>query len=133
MNHPAPPVTLESLRAPVAADLQAVDHVIARRLASDVVLIRTVARYIVESGGKRLRQALLLIATANCAAQGNPRHKLTAVVELIHTATRRHADVVDESSLRRRRKTANAGFGNAASVLVGDFLYTRGFHMMVDV
>src|SRR5688572_4879901 len=133
MNHPAPPVTLESLRAPVAADLQAVDHVIARRLASDVVLIRTVARYIVESGGKRLRPALLLLAANACGAQGNARHELAAVIEFIHTATLLHDDVVDESSLRRGRKTANAQFGNAASVLVGDFLYSRAFQMIVDI
>ena len=133
MNHPAPPVTLESLRAPIMADLQAVDQVIARRLASEVVLIRTVARYIVESGGKRLRPALLLLAANACGAQGSAKHELAAVIEFIHTATLLHDDVVDESSLRRGRKTANAEFGNAASVLVGDFLYSRAFQMMVDI
>jgi octaprenyl-diphosphate synthase len=98
-----------------------------------VVLIRTVASYIVESGGKRLRPALLLLAANACAASGPAKHELAAVIEFIHTATLLHDDVVDESSLRRGRKTANAQFGNAASVLVGDFLYSRAFQMMVGV
>jgi len=110
-----------------------VDEVIRRRLASDVVLIRTVASYIIESGGKRLRPALLLLAANACGAQGPAKHELATVIEFIHTATLLHDDVVDESSLRRGRKTANAQFGNAASVLVGDFLYSRAFQMMVDV
>src|SRR5436190_16152492 len=109
------------------------DAVIRRRLVSDVILIRTVAEYIVGSGGKRLRPALLLLAANACGAQGPARHELAAVVEFIHTATLLHDDVVDESSLRRGRKTANAEFGNAASVLVGDFLYSRAFQMMVGV
>ena len=133
MNLPLPPVTLESIRAPIATDLLAVDDVIRRRLASDVVLIRTVANYIVESGGKRLRPALLLLAASACAAEGPAKHELAAVIEFIHTATLLHDDVVDESSLRRGRNTANAEFGNAASVLVGDFLYSRAFQMMVGV
>ena len=133
MNLPLPPVTLESIRDPIAADLLAVDEVIQRRLASDVVLIRTVANYIVESGGKRLRPALLLLAANACGAEGPAKHELAAVIEFIHTATLLHDDVVDESSLRRGRNTANAEFGNAASVLVGDFLYSRAFQMMVGV
>ena len=110
-----------------------VDEVIRRRLASDVVLIRTVASYIIESGGKRLRPALLLLAANACGAQGPAKHELATVIEFIHTATLLHDDVVDESSLRRGRKTANAQFGNAASVLVGDFLYSRAFQMMLSV
>lgn len=133
MNHPLAPVTLESLRAPIAADLAAVDEVIRGRLASEVVLIRTVANYIVESGGKRLRPALLLLAANACGACGPAKHELAAVIEFIHTATLLHDDVVDESSLRRGRNTANAEFGNAASVLVGDFLYSRAFQMMVGI
>src|SRR5881394_1994844 len=113
--------------------MDAMDAVIRRRLASDVVLIRTVAQYIVESGGKRLRPALLLLVANACGAEGRARHELAAVIEFIHTATLLHDDVVDESGLRRGRKTANAEFGNAASVLVGDFLYSRAFQLMVGV
>jgi octaprenyl-diphosphate synthase len=127
------PATLETIRAPIAEDLKEVDAVIARRLASDVVLIRTIGNYIVGSGGKRLRPALVLLAANAFRAQGPARHELAAVIEFIHTATLLHDDVVDESSLRRGRKTANAEFGNAASVLVGDFLYSRAFQMIVEV
>ncbi|QJR15949.1 polyprenyl synthetase family protein [Usitatibacter palustris] len=109
------------------------DDVIRRRLDSEVALIRTIAHYIIESGGKRLRPALVLLAANAVGAQGTAKHELAAVVEFIHTATLLHDDVVDESSLRRGRRTANAEFGNAASVLVGDFLYSRAFQMMVDV
>ena len=133
MNHPLFPISLETIRAPIASDMGEVDVVIRRRLASDVVLIRTVAEYIVGSGGKRLRPALLLLAANACGAQGPAKHELAAVIEFIHTATLLHDDVVDESGLRRGRKTANAEFGNAASVLVGDFLYSRAFQMMVGV
>jgi octaprenyl-diphosphate synthase len=125
--------SLETIRAPIADDLLKVDMVIRDRLASDVVLIRTIASYIVASGGKRLRPALVLLAANALGAQGPARHELAAVIEFIHTATLLHDDVVDESSLRRGRKTANAEFGNAASVLVGDFLYSRAFQMIVDV
>jgi octaprenyl-diphosphate synthase len=114
----------------------AVDRVIRTRLHSDVVLIRQVAEYIIGAGGKRLRPALvLLVAKAlGYGAKGeNAHHELAAVVEFIHTATLLHDDVVDESDLRRGRATANATFGNAASVLVGDFLYSRAFQMMVGV
>ena len=110
-----------------------VDEVIRKRLDSEVVLIRTIAHYIVESGGKRLRPALVLLAANAFGATGEARHELAAVIEFIHTATLLHDDVVDESSMRRGRKTANAQFGNAASVLVGDFLYSRAFQMMVGV
>jgi octaprenyl-diphosphate synthase len=120
------------VRAPIEADLREVDEVIRRRLDSDVVLIRTIGNYIVGSGGKRLRPALVLLAANAFGAEGSAKHELAAVIEFIHTATLLHDDVVDESSLRRGRKTANAEFGNAASVLVGDFLYSRAFQMIVE-
>ena len=132
MNLPLPPVSLESIRAPIVSDLAEVDTVIRGRLDSDVPLIRTVANYIVAAGGKRLRPALVLLAANAFGAQGSERHELAAVIEFIHTATLLHDDVVDESSLRRGRETANAQFGNAASVLVGDFLYSRAFQMIVE-
>ena len=132
-RHPLAPASLEAIRAPIAADLDQVDEVIRRRLDSEVVLIRTIADYIIGSGGKRLRPALVLLAAKAFGAEGPARHELAAVIEFIHTATLLHDDVVDESSLRRGRKTANAEFGNAASVLVGDFLYSRAFQMIVDV
>ena len=124
--------SLEAVRAPIETDLGKVDEVIRRRLDSDVVLIRTIANYIVGSGGKRLRPALVLLSANAFGAEGGAKHELAAVIEFIHTATLLHDDVVDESSLRRGRKTANAEFGNAASVLVGDFLYSRAFQMIVE-
>jgi octaprenyl-diphosphate synthase len=127
------PVSLDPIRALVARDMEAVDALIRRRLDSDVVLVRQVAEYIVSSGGKRLRPALLLLCSGACGYPGPHHHELAAVVEFIHTATLLHDDVVDESELRRGRRTANATFGNAASVLVGDFLYSRAFQMMVSV
>jgi octaprenyl-diphosphate synthase len=117
----------------VAGDMQRVDALIRERLKSDVVLIRQVAEHIVAGGGKRLRPALHLMASAAAGYGGEGRFELAAVIEFIHTATLLHDDVVDESELRRGRKTANAAFGNAASVLVGDFLYSRAFQMMVTV
>jgi octaprenyl-diphosphate synthase len=132
MNDTITPVSLESIRAPIHADLERVDDVIRRRLDSDVVLIRTIASYIVGSGGKRLRPALVLLSANAFDMPAPARHELAAVIEFIHTATLLHDDVVDESSLRRGRKTANAEFGNAASVLVGDFLYSRAFQMIVE-
>jgi octaprenyl-diphosphate synthase len=126
-------MSLLSTLAPVAEDLARVDALIRRRLDSDVALVRQVAEYLVASGGKRLRPALLLLA---CGAVGNKseaRLPLAAVVEFIHTATLLHDDVVDASDLRRGRTTANAAFGNAPAVLVGDFLYSRAFQMMVEV
>ena len=118
---------------PVAADLEAVDAVIRRRLDSDVALVRQIAEYIVAGGGKRLRPALLLLACGAAGYRGEARLQLAAVVEFIHTATLLHDDVVDESPMRRGRQTANTAFGNAAAVLVGDFLYSRAFQMMVEV
>lgn len=113
--------------------MQAVDAVIRQRLHSDVLLVRQIAEYIIAGGGKRLRPALLLLTAGALGYRGVHHHELAAVVEFIHTATLLHDDVVDESSLRRGRQTANAHFGNAASVLVGDFLYSRAFQMMVGV
>lgn len=113
--------------------MQRVDQVIAERLTTEVPLVREVAQYIISAGGKRLRPALLLLVSGAIGNQHPDRHSLAAVVEFIHTATLLHDDVVDESTLRRGRATANERFGNAASVLVGDFLYSRAFQMMVDV
>ncbi len=126
-------MTLDQLNALIGTDMQAVDAVIRNRLHSDVVLVRQVAEYIVNSGGKRLRPALVLLSAGALGYQGQHHHELAAVIEFIHTATLLHDDVVDESDLRRGRETANAAFGNAASVLVGDFLYSRAFQMMVSV
>ena len=124
---------LDQLYAPIADDMRAVDVVIRERLDSDVVLIRQVAEYIIHSGGKRLRPALVLMCAQAMNYQGRAHHELAAVVEFIHTATLLHDDVVDDSALRRGNSTANALFGNAAAVLVGDFLYSRAFQMMVGV
>ena len=121
-----------STLTPIAADLKRVEALIDERLASDVPLVRQVASYIVASGGKRLRPALLLLACGAAGYRGEARFQLAAVVEFIHTATLLHDDVVDESDLRRGQRTANAAFGNAAAVLVGDFLYSRAFQMMVE-
>jgi len=121
------------LRAPIDADMAAVDAVIRARLTSEVALIGQVAEYIIGSGGKRMRPGLLLLVAGALGHKGPDAHELAAVIEMIHTATLLHDDVVDESELRRGRKTANAMFGNAASVLVGDFLYSRAFQMMVGV
>ena len=126
-------VPLEAIREFVAADMHAVDEVIRARLDSDVVLIRQVAEYIVGAGGKRLRPMLLLLSAGAFGYRGKHHHDLAAVVEFIHTATLLHDDVVDESDLRRGRPTANSLFGNAAAVLVGDFVYSRAFQMMVGV
>jgi octaprenyl-diphosphate synthase len=125
-------LSLPTLFAPIADDMKAVDAVIRARLDSDVPLIRTIADYIIGAGGKRMRPALLLLIARSLNYQGTNHHLMAAVVEFIHTATLLHDDVVDESSLRRGRPTANAVFGNAASVLVGDFLHSRSFQMMVE-
>ena len=124
---------LEQLYNLIGPDMKAVDAVIRVRLHSDVALVRQVAEYIIQSGGKRLRPALVLLSAGALGYRGAHHHELAAVVEFIHTATLLHDDVVDESDLRRGRQTANAMFGNAASVLVGDFLYSRAFQMMVEV
>lgn len=116
----------------LAADLLAVDAVIRRRLNSDVVLVRTVAEHIIAGGGKRLRPILVILSAGAFGYQGSHHHQLAAVVEFIHTATLLHDDVVDASDLRRGQATANALYGNPASVLVGDFVYSRAFQMMVE-
>lgn len=117
----------------VAGDMKAVNHLVQARLASDVVLINQLGAYIINSGGKRLRPLLVLLSSRACGYQGEHHHLLAAIVEFIHTATLLHDDVVDGSELRRGRQTANALWGNSASVLVGDFLYSRAFQMMVEV
>ena len=117
----------------MAGEMAQVDAVIHRRLASEVVLINQISHYIVSAGGKRLRPMLVLLFSRALGFEQSARFELAATVEFIHTATLLHDDVVDESSLRRGRQTANALFGNAASVLVGDFLYSRAFQMMVSV
>lgn len=117
----------------MAADMARVDEVIRARLSSDVALIEQISHYIIGAGGKRIRPRLVLLFAQALGHEGPHSYELAATVEFIHTATLLHDDVVDESSLRRGRQTANAMFGNAASVLVGDFLYSRAFQMMVSV
>lgn len=117
----------------LAADMLRLDEVIRQRLSSRVALIDQIAAYIISAGGKRIRPRLVMLVAQALGFSGPQRFELAAVVELIHTSTLLHDDVVDESSLRRGRATANATFGNAASVLVGDFLYSRSFQMMVSV
>jgi octaprenyl-diphosphate synthase len=112
--------------------MRQVDQVIAQKLSSDVPLVGSVSQYIINAGGKRLRPALLLLCCGALGFEGEQRFNMAAVVEFIHTATLLHDDVVDDSALRRGNPTANAQFGNPASVLVGDFLYSRAFQMMVD-
>jgi octaprenyl-diphosphate synthase len=126
-------VTINAIREFIADELKAVDEVIRHRLDSDVVLIRQIADYIIGGGGKRLRPALVVLSARACGYEGRDHHELAAVVEFIHTATLLHDDVVDESGLRRGQATANALFGNAAAVLVGDFVYSRAFQMMVGI
>ena len=128
----APTSKSPSLLSIIAQDMREVDLVIARRLDSSVPLVGQVSKYIIAAGGKRLRPALLLLTCGALGYVGSQRFNLAAVVEFIHTATLLHDDVVDESALRRGNPTANEAFGNPASVLVGDFLYSRAFQMMVD-
>jgi len=124
---------LDAIRELISSDLAATDQLILDRLASDVVLINQVGHYIVGSGGKRLRPVIVLLAANALGYSGKHHIDLAAIVEFIHTATLLHDDVVDGSEQRRSRDTANAVWGNAASVLVGDFLYSRSFEMMVEV
>ena len=136
MNNVAQPVArldLPAIQALAAGDMAAIDTLIRTRLASDVVLINQVAEHIVSAGGKRLRPMLVMLAGRATGAIGAEHHQLAAIVEFIHTSTLLHDDVVDESDLRRGRSTANAIWGNAASVLVGDFLYSRSFQLMVEL
>lgn len=124
---------MQEIQTFLETDMQQVDAVIRARLHSEVTLVSQVSEYIIASGGKRLRPAVVLLSAGALGYQGVHHYDLAAVIEFIHTATLLHDDVVDESNLRRGRKTANALFGNAASVLVGDFLYSRAFQMMVGV
>ncbi|WP_029406784.1 polyprenyl synthetase family protein [Thiomicrorhabdus sp. Milos-T2] len=125
-------MTLSEIRALIQDDIQAVDQLILNRLSSDVVLINQIGHYIINSGGKRLRPLLVLLSARACGYNGTNHQLMAAVIEFIHTSTLLHDDVVDESDTRRGNKTANEVWGNAASVLVGDFLYSRSFEMMVE-
>ncbi len=126
-------MSIEHIRKLINVDMDAMDEVIRVKLHSDVVLVRQVGEYIINSGGKRLRPALVILSAGTFGYTGKHHHNLAAIIEFIHTATLLHDDVVDASELRRSKTTANALFGNAASVLVGDFLYSRAFQMMVEV
>ncbi|MDH5392966.1 MAG: octaprenyl diphosphate synthase [Gammaproteobacteria bacterium] len=126
-------MNINEIKELTTADMMAVDELIKKRLYSEVVLVNQVSQYIVNSGGKRLRPLLALLSAQAYGYQGEGHFALAAIIEFIHTATLLHDDVVDESELRRGSETANALFGNAASVLVGDFLYSRSFQMMVEL
>ncbi|NNC64414.1 MAG: octaprenyl diphosphate synthase, partial [Gammaproteobacteria bacterium] len=125
--------SLETLRELVAEDWTAVNRLVVQRLGSDVALVNQVAHHIIHSGGKRLRPLTVLLAAKAAGYEGDSHVAAAAIVEFIHTATLLHDDVVDDSGLRRGQETANALFGNQASVLVGDFLYSRSFQMMVEL
>ncbi|MSR15250.1 MAG: octaprenyl diphosphate synthase [Gammaproteobacteria bacterium] len=127
------PPELESLRALLAADMAAVDRCLKSRLQSDVTLISQLGTYIIAGGGKRLRPALALLAAKATGYEGSQHIDVAVIIELVHTATLLHDDVVDASKMRRGRETANLIWGNEASVLVGDFLYSRAFQMMVKL
>lgn len=127
------PLSLDQSSALVASEMQRVDDQITDRLRSDVVLVNQLAGYIIGSGGKRLRPQLVLLSAGACGYTEHHHITVAAIIEFIHTATLLHDDVVDASNLRRGRDTANAVWGNEAAVLVGDFLYSRAFEMMVDV
>lgn len=126
-------MAIDDIRALVESDARLVDELIYKRLRSEVALINELGRYIVNSGGKRLRPLLVLLAARACGYQGSNHLELAAVIEFIHTATLLHDDVVDASEMRRSKQTANAIWGNEAAVLVGDFLYSRAFEMMVSI
>ncbi|MEL1263713.1 polyprenyl synthetase family protein [Pseudoxanthomonas putridarboris] len=133
VESPRPALALAGIQSLARADMAAVDALIRARLASDVVLINQIADHIVSAGGKRLRPMLVVLAGQACGPVRADHHQLAAIVEFIHTSTLLHDDVVDESDLRRGRSTANALWGNAPSVLVGDFLYSRSFQLMVEL
>ena len=124
---------IQSIYSLIEDDMSAVDSMIQSRLQSDVVLINQLGHYIINSGGKRLRPALAILCARACGYKGERHHNLATIIEFIHTATLLHDDVVDNSDMRRGRETANSLWGNEASVLVGDFLYTRSFEMMVEM
>jgi len=126
-------VDIQSIYSLIKEDMTSVDAMIQARLQSDVVLINQLGHYIINSGGKRLRPALAILCARACGYQGDNHINLATIIEFIHTATLLHDDVVDNSDMRRGRETANNLWGNEASVLVGDFLYTRSFEMMVEM
>tara|TARA_B100001245_G_scaffold35061_1_gene22614 strand:- start:1002 stop:1973 length:972 start_codon:yes stop_codon:yes gene_type:complete len=126
-------MNIDQIKALAESDMQAVNQLIQQQVDSDVALINQLGFYIVNSGGKRLRPLLTVLAARALQIESSQHHTLAAIIEFIHTATLLHDDVVDESTMRRGRETANALFGNQASVLVGDFLYTRSFQMMVEL
>lgn len=125
-------MSIERIRSTITDDLKATDQLILSRLSSDVALINQIGQHIIHSGGKRVRPLVLLLAAKACGYPGTHHHTLAAVIEFIHTSTLLHDDVVDEADTRRGHATANARWGNAASVLVGDFLYSRSFQLMVE-
>lgn len=133
MSAAIPTANSNNIAQSIAPDMEAVNKVIRERLHSEVTLVNQIGEYIISAGGKRIRPVLVLLMANAYGYRGTAHHELAAVVEFIHTATLLHDDVVDESSMRRGRQTANALFGNAASVLVGDFLYSRSFQMMVGL
>jgi octaprenyl-diphosphate synthase len=126
-------MNIDKIKSLAQADMEAVNQLIQQQVDSDIVLIQQLAFYIVNSGGKRFRPLLSVLAAKALSIKSSDHHKLATIIEFIHTATLLHDDVVDESTMRRGRKTANEVFGNQASVLVGDFLYTRSFQMMVSL
>ncbi len=132
-GEPHPAFALAAIQKLVAEDMRGVNALIRNRLTSEVALINQIAEHIISGGGKRLRPVLVVLAARALGYRGQAHHQLAAIVEFIHTATLLHDDVVDESELRRGRKTANALWGNAPSVLVGDFLYSRSFQLMVEL
>jgi octaprenyl-diphosphate synthase len=133
MTEPSPTTGPSQALSLIAEDMRGVDTLIAQRLSTSVALVGDVSQYIIAAGGKRLRPQLLLLCCGALGYTGTHRLTMAAVVEFIHTATLLHDDVVDDSTLRRGLPTANARFGNPASVLIGDFLYSRAFQMMVKV
>jgi len=133
VSAPAPPCSLDDVLALTAEDRAAVDELITHRLRSDIALVNQISQYIIGSGGKRLRPLLHLLAARAAGYQGDQHIQMAAIIEFIHTATLLHDDVVDESSRRRGQETAHRIWGNAASVLVGDFLYSRSFQLMVEL
>jgi octaprenyl-diphosphate synthase len=125
-------MTIDRIRDCISDDLLATDKLILSRLSSDVALINQIGHHIIHSGGKRIRPLIVLLAARACRYEGTHHHTMAAVIEFIHTSTLLHDDVVDEADTRRGKATANANWGNAASVLVGDFLYSRSFQLMVE-
>ena len=131
--HPAPSPNLASIFRLVRDDFERVNQLIPRQLSSGIALVEEIGHYIVEAGGKRLRPLIVLLAARACGCEGSDHIRLATIIEFLHTATLLHDDVVDKSARRRGRATANALWGNSASVLVGDFLYSRGFQLMVEL